>query len=43
MSIDPSPYLILDRRFRYMVQPSAKLDRVATGFRWAEEIGRAHV
>ena len=36
MSIDPSPYLILDRRFRYMVQPSAKLDRVATGFRWAE-------
>ena len=36
MSVEPSPYLILDRRFRYMVQPSAKLDRVATGFRWAE-------
>ena len=36
MSVDPSPYLILDRRFRYMVQPNAKLDRVATGFRWAE-------
>ncbi len=36
MSVDPSPYLILDRRFRYMVQPSAKLERVATGFRWAE-------
>ena len=25
-----------DRRFRSLIQPSARLDRLATGFRWAE-------
>ena len=36
MTADTSPYRIIDRRFRHLIQPSAKLDHLATGFRWAE-------
>lgn len=29
-------YEIVDRRFRFLIQPSARLEQLATGFRWAE-------
>ncbi|MCX7888475.1 MAG: SMP-30/gluconolactonase/LRE family protein [Rhodobacteraceae bacterium] len=33
---EDSPYEIHDPRFRRLIHPSARLERIATGFRWAE-------
>ena len=31
-----SPYEVHDPRFATLINPGAKLERLATGFRWAE-------